>query len=92
MSDGSNESFGRHSAAQHAMQAGVSLEQEQRPQANSPKHLRVGINTALCDHASLVKLLVGKGLITEEEYAKAIADGMEEEQRRYEERLGVRLA
>lgn len=76
----------RHAAASHAMQSGA---QDQAGGSNdgSPKHLRVGVNVALCDHAALVGLLISKGLITEEEYGNAMASAMEGEVRRYEERL-----
>ena len=74
----------RHKAASHAMQSGVAMEMERDPKPTSPKHLRVGVNVALCDHAALVRLLMEKGLITEEEYLSAIADQMEQERARYE--------
>lgn len=79
----------RHIAAEHAMQSGVAAEMQLpgRHAATEPKHLRVGVNTALRDHASLVQLLITKGIITEVEYVEAIADGMETEQREYEQRL-----
>ncbi|MEI9995129.1 MAG: hypothetical protein WDM91_11080 [Rhizomicrobium sp.] len=79
----------RHQIAQHAMQAGVAYEIARDDHSVWPKHLRVGINTAMIDHASLVKLLVKKGVITELEYLQAIAEGMEDERARYEERHGV---
>jgi hypothetical protein len=41
----------------------------------------------MCDGSALAKLLMAKGVITEEEYAKAIADEMEAEKARYEKRL-----
>ncbi len=79
----------RWMAAAHAMQTGVRTEMETgcRHAETEPKHLRVGVNTALRDTASLVGLLVRKGVITEVEYMEAIADGMEEEKRGYEQRL-----
>jgi hypothetical protein len=76
--------FARHRAAQGKMQAGVAFD---KTQDQSQKHERVGINTALCDHSALVKLLISKGIITQEEYAKAIADEMEAEVKRYEQKL-----
>lgn len=81
----------RWEAAAHAMQSGVAMEMNHDSGPTSPKHLRVGVNTALVDHGSLVGLLVSKGVITHDEYVKAIADGMEEEKRRYEERLSKRF-
>jgi hypothetical protein len=79
----------RHQALSHAMQSGVAVDMEQKPE--HPKHFRVGINVALVDHASLVKLLCDKGLITYEEYLTAIVDGMEREVKRYEDLLSARL-
>ena len=80
--------------AVHAMQTGVAYEMSNyRPSsatdpdlATSPKHLRVGINSALCDNAALARLLVDKGIITEEEYAEAVRIEMCREVDRYEER------
>lgn len=73
----------RVTAAQHAMQSGVAMELQHDPSSGSPKHLRVGVNTALVDTAALAKLLIAKGLITENEYLGALAAGMEEEVERY---------
>jgi hypothetical protein len=41
----------------------------------------------MVDHAALAKLLIDKGLITEQEYLCAIADAMEAEKARYEKHL-----
>lgn len=80
----------RWHAAAHAMQSGVALDHERNgAHDGTPKHLRVGVNVALCDHAALVRLLVEKGIFTEEEYAKAIADEMEREVERYRQKLGL---
>lgn len=78
-------------AAVHAMQSGVSLEQEMGGGDGSPTSLRVGVNVAMSDHAALVKLLIQKGVITDAEYRAAIEDEMNREVRRYERRLGVTL-
>ena len=74
-------------ALAHAMQSGVKTEHELGSDDGTPKHLRVGINNALRDHASLVALLIGKGIITDLEYTKAITKGMREEVEQYERRL-----
>lgn len=79
-------------AAQHAMQTGVAIAEQQGGKETTPKHLRVGVNTMLCNHAALVHILIKKGLFTEEEYAKATSEVMKEEQHRYEKLLGVKLA
>lgn len=77
----------RWMAASHAMQSGVAMEMNHRPELTQPKHLRVGVNTALADHGSLVRLLIAKGIITELEYLEAIAEGMEREKANYETAL-----
>jgi len=81
----------RYVAAQHAMQAGVAVDEGRGSKSLQPKFLRVGINTAMCDHAALVRLLIAKGVLTEEEYLGAIADEMEREAKRYEARLSEEL-
>ena len=77
----------RYFAAAHAMQSGVAMEMNHRPQPTEPKHLRVGVNSAMVDHQALAKLLMDKGIITNDEYEKAIADAMEAEKKRYEDHL-----
>lgn len=83
----------RYEAAAHAMQSGVAFGKnsawvnDPAGHACNPKHLRVGINTALCDHAALVRLLIALGLFTEAEYVEALADEMEREAKRYEQAL-----
>lgn len=75
----------------HAMQSGVAIELQHGSKDTEPKHLRVGINTALVDAGSLCKLLVDKGVITHDEYIDAIYEGMKAEVERYEERLTKKL-
>jgi hypothetical protein len=78
----------RYLAAVHAMQSGVAMEMNDPAiKATDPKHLRVGVNSAMCDHAALIRVLVAKGILTEAEYVEAVADEMEREQARYEDRL-----
>jgi len=77
----------RYLAAAHAVQSGVAIEHARGSDDGSPKHLRTGVNIALRDMGSLVELLVAKGVITQDEYTRAVADGMEQEVRLYEERL-----
>lgn len=81
----------RWKAAMHAVQAGVQMDINLGSKDTEPKHLRTGINGALCDHGSLVKLLIAKGVITEEEYMQAIAEGAEAEKARYEARISAAL-
>ena len=79
----------RYLDAAHGMQTGVAyvMETEPEPKETSPKHLRIGINSAMCDHAGPVRLLIAKGLFTLEEYEKEIADEMERERDRYALRI-----
>jgi len=81
----------RYQAACHAMQTGVAYDQEYNPKDKEPKHLRVGINVALCDMTALVHLLVSKGVITELEYWAAITEEMEREVGRYTEKVTAAL-
>lgn len=76
-----------HARLSHAMQAGVALLMHQDPSETSPKHLRVGINVALADQGALARLLVAKGVITEDEYGDAIVEAMQHEVDSYVERL-----
>lgn len=82
----------RYLNALHAMQSGVAYKMEFDPADTQPKHLRVGINSALVNSSALVNLLIKKGIITHEEYFKELADLMEEEVKNYEKTLGQKLA
>lgn len=77
--------------AMHAMQTGVAVDLSHDDSSGTPKHLRVGVNAALADHGSLVRLLVAKGVITHEEYLEAIRDGMRAEADKYQDMLRERL-
>lgn len=77
----------RYAKAAHAMQSGVAMEMNWHPEPTTPKHLRVGVNSAMSDHAALVRLLIAKGVFTEAEYVKGVADEMEREAERYRERI-----
>ena len=81
----------RYQRAAHAMQSGVAMEQARGGQDGNPKHLRTGINSMAVTDAALAKLLIARGVLTEEEYCEAVADEMEAEVRRYEERLSAAL-
>jgi hypothetical protein len=81
----------RYERAIHAMQSGVAFEMAQSggpdPGDTAEKHLRVGVNSALCDSAALARLLVEKGVITQDELERAVADEMEREVDRYRARI-----
>ena len=81
------ESMKRYEDAAHAVQSGVAQTMNIDRNATTPKHLRVGLNLSKCEHAALVRLLISKGFIGEEEYYAALADEAEAEQARYEESL-----
>ena len=69
----------------HAMQSAVAAKMAIDPAETTPKHLRVGVNSAMCDQAALVQLLVAKGVITIEEYGDAITQEMAREVERYKQ-------
>lgn len=77
----------RYEAAAHAMQSGVAAKMNFEPRETQPKHLRVGVNSAMVESAALAGLLIAKGVITEEEYVAAIADGMEREAESYRQEI-----
>ena len=81
----------RYLVALHAMQSGVAamMGRKEGSKETDPKHLRVGINSAMCEHAALVSILIEKGIFTEAEYMEKLADEMEAEKARYEERLST---
>lgn len=74
----------------HAMQSGVAMELTYENKSVDPKHLRVGINSALVDNAAIARLLIQKGIITEEEYVESVRLEMEREVERYEKQLSDR--
>jgi hypothetical protein len=73
--------------ALHAIQTGIAYEIERGSTASTPKHLRVGVDSAMVTHAALAWLLVKKGVFTEEEYAEAIRLEANREVARYEHRI-----
>lgn len=80
----------RYLIAAHAVQAGVAMELNDDPHSGTPKHLRVGISMAVVEHGALARLLIKKGIITDEEYMAELVAGVEDERREYEERLSAR--
>jgi len=83
------EARGRYLKAAHAMQSGVAATPDKVDQ--SAESLRVGVNSALVNDSALATLLIGKGIITEDEYVAAVAEAMEQEVRRYEQELSATL-
>lgn len=86
----------RYLAAAHAVQAGVAMEMNDDPPSNtaspvSPKMLRTGVNLAMVEHGALIRVLIAKGLFTEEEYFEELVKGVEAEKAAYEARLSARF-
>lgn len=96
LNEESQSDYDRYFHAAHAMQTGVALWMNMEPgeSETTPKHLRVGVNSSMVSDAALTKLLIEKGIFTQEEFMKALADQMELEVAMYESRLppGTRLA
>lgn len=69
----------------HAMQSGVAFRRNKTDQ--EPKHLRVGVNAAMCDTTSIAKLLLAKGVFTEEEFYSTLCETMQEEVDRYRQAI-----
>ena len=78
-------------ALQHAVQTGIAYEIEQGGSAATPKHLRVGVDTALVDAGALVMLLIEKGVFTMEEYQTKRLEYWKREVEAYEARLSASL-
>jgi hypothetical protein len=75
----------------HAIQTGVGYEHEYGSQDGTPKHLRTGLANVMSDLGSIGRLLIAKGVITEQEYFHAILEGLKQEVAVYEQRLEARL-
>lgn len=75
----------RYLAAMHRVQTAIAFNfgleypwMDQRLQA-ALKHLRVGIDGSKSDQAGLARLLIKKGVFTEEEYVAAVTESAERE-------------
>ena len=89
VTDKGREAADRYRAAAHKMQTGVEFLRDKSSQ--EPKQLRVGINSAHSDIASLMSLMVDKGIATMDEILEALAEGMEEEAENYAEAVAAEL-
>lgn len=78
----------------HAIQTGVAYEMN-RSNIAEPKHLRTGLNCVMADLGSMTRLLVKKGIISEDEYYEAIIEGLKKEvadsERRLKDLLGMSI-
>lgn len=77
----------RYKAAAHGMQTGVAYKMHHQPAETTPKHLRVGVNSAMVQLGALANLLVRKGVISQDEYYQALAEAMETERDLYQDWL-----
>ena len=87
----------RYTTALHKIQAGVAAlmgyaetHGERYPEAE-PKHLRVGVNSALLNVSAVGELLVEKGIVTEDELAEKIVEYVEREAEVYRERVQAKF-
>jgi hypothetical protein len=72
MSDRIAELNAKYQALMHALQSGVAFDQASGSDDGAPKHLRVGVNSALISNGALISILVKKGILTEEEYMEEL--------------------
>ena len=79
----------RYMRAAHRVQTAIAVSPEAPDMA--PKHMRVGIDMSKSDMGGLARLLIAKGVFTEEEYLTAIADAAEREAASREDDLSSRL-
>jgi hypothetical protein len=82
--------FDEYHRLAHAMQSGVNIEQHYTEQC-SPKHLRVGVNSAMVEHSALCELLVDKGIITPTELFTAMILKMQAEVESYRLRIAEHM-
>lgn len=96
-----DEGMKRVMTAAHAVQTGVKFEMAKEglvldpvwdKSGQGPKHLRVGVNMAMCETSTITRLLVEKGIFTWGEFASTYAEVVEEEKAKYEKQLGINLA
>ncbi len=76
-----------YAALAHAIQTVIAYELGlggEKLAGATPKHLRVGIDLERIDQGSLVKLLIAKGVFTEDEVHEAILNGLRAELDTYE--------
>ena len=72
--------------AMHGVQTGIAFDISAGSKIGEPKHLRVGIDSAHITDLAMTRLLIRKGIITEEEYLEEVRIAANLELDRYEER------
>lgn len=68
---------------QHAMQSGIAMLMNYDRSSTSPKHLRVGVNSAMVEASALAHLLMEKGVFTMDEYLDSMIGLYEQEVQSY---------
>lgn len=79
----------RYMRAAHRIQTAIAFSPDSP--AMTPKHMRVGIDLSKSDAAGLARLLIAKGIFTEDEYFTSIADAAEREAASLEDELSSRF-
>lgn len=82
-----DELHARYLAALHAVQSGVEYRRRYDRSFVSEKHMRTGIDSAHVSQAALIRVLIAKGVLTQEEYMEALVRETEDEKARYEAEL-----
>lgn len=72
--------------AMHGVQSGIAHEMGKGSNLAEPKHLRVGIDSAMVNDAAVARLLIDKGIFTVAEYEEAVRREANREVQRYEGR------
>jgi hypothetical protein len=82
----------RYEELTHAVQSGIAmLMNSPEYKGTQPKHMRVGIDMSKSDMGGLAKLLISKGVFTEEEYYEVMVEFAEREVREFEGRVSRML-
>lgn len=63
----------------HATQSAIALMMDAGSTMAEPKHLRVGVHSALANDRAVAGLLIAKGVFTLEEYEAAVVEAAEKE-------------
>jgi hypothetical protein len=77
----------RYLAALHAVQTGIEYKRQYDRKFVEEKHMRAGVDSAHVTNSATAKLLIAKGVFTEEEYFEMLAAEAEHEKARYEQEL-----
>lgn len=84
-----DELHARYMAALHGVQTGIEYKRQYDRKFVNEKHMRTGIDSAHISQAAVVRLLIVKGVFTEDEYMEALAIEAEAEKSRLEIELSA---